>query len=60
MPRKTYRERQAEVRDEAIEWQSDFANHNYSWGELAYWSDYFETLGRRYGLLKEFRENAIC
>ena len=52
MPRKTYRERQAEVRDEAIEWQSDFANHNYSWGELAYWSDHFETLGRRYGLLK--------
>lgn len=60
MPRKTYKERQAEVRDEAIEWQSDFANHNYSWGELAYWSDHFEKLGRRYGLLKEFRENAIC
>ena len=60
MPRKTYKERQAEVRDEAIAWQNDFANHNYSWDELAYWSDHFETLGRRYGLLKEFRENAIC
>lgn len=60
MPRKSYKERQSEVRDEAIEWQNDFANHNYSWGELAYWSDHFEKLGRRYGLLKEFRENAIC
>ena len=57
---KTYAERKAEVRAEAIEWQADFGNHDYSWGEVADWTNYFETMGRRYGLLTEFRENGIC
>lgn len=57
---KTYAERKAEIRDEAIQWQAEYADHNYSYGELAYWADYFETMGRRYGLLEEFRENGIC
>lgn len=57
--KKTYAELKAEKRQEAIEWQLDFGNHNYSWGEIAYYSDYFEKLGKRYGLLKEFRENGI-
>lgn len=48
------------ARQQAIDWQSDFCNHNYSWGELAYYSDYFEKLAKRYGLIKEFRENGIC
>ena len=56
----TYQQRKAEARERAIEWQYDFCNHNYSWGELAYWGDYFERLGKRYGLLREFRENGIC
>ena len=55
-----YMKRKAEVRQEAIEWQLDFENHNYSWGELSYWASYFEELGRKYGLLAEFRENCIC
>lgn len=55
-----YEKRKAEVREEAIEWQSDFCNHNYSYGELAYFSDYFTRLGKRYGLLREFKENCIC
>lgn len=57
---KTYQQRKEEAREKAIEWQYDFCNHNYSWGELAYWDNYFEKLGKRYGLLKEFRENGIC
>ena len=36
-----------------------FANRNYSYGELAYFSDYFEAKARRYGLVKEFKENGI-
>lgn len=55
-----YQKRKAEVRQEAVDWQLDFGNHNYSWGELAYNGDYFERLGKRYGLLREFRENGIC
>lgn len=48
------------IREEAIEWQADFPNHNYSWGEIAYFEDYFRRQGKRYGLLTEFRENCIC
>lgn len=47
------------VRDMAIEWQSDFENHNYSYGELMEYSNMFERLGKRYGLIKEFKENGI-
>lgn len=54
-----YEQKKEEVRQEAIDWQGDFCNHNYSYGELAYYSGYFEKKGRRYGLLKEFRENGI-
>lgn len=48
------------IREQAIEWQADFPNHNYSWGEIAYFEDYFRKQGKRYGLLTEFRENGIC
>ena len=55
-----YQRRKEQVRQEAIEWLLDFNNHIYSWGELAEWGDYFYKLGKRYGLLREFHENAIC
>lgn len=45
--------------DKAVEWQMDFENHNYSYGELADWQDYFERLAKRFGLVREFRENGI-
>lgn len=55
----TYLELKASARQKAIDWQNDFCNHSYSWGELAYFGDYFKKLGKRYGLTKEFRENGI-
>lgn len=55
----TYQEAKEKARNEAIEWQLDFGNHNYSYGELFYYSDYFEKLAKRYGLIKEFEENGI-
>lgn len=58
--REYYRKRKAEVREEAIEWSNDVGNHEYSYGEFAYFEDYFGRLGKRYGLLREFHENAIC
>ena len=54
-----YQRAKARARDIAIEWQNDFDNHNYSYGELAYYGDYFERLAKRYGLVREFRENGI-
>lgn len=47
------------ARNKAIEWQSDFENHDYSYGELAYWQDYFRSLAKRCGLVREFKENGI-
>ena len=57
---KTYQQRKEEAREQAIEWQCNFEKSNYSWTELAAWGNHFEALGKRYGLLKEFRENGIC
>lgn len=55
-----YARKKASARQEAIDWQKDVANHDYSYGELAEFVMHFEKLGKRYGLLKEFRENGIC
>jgi len=58
--RKDYEGKKEVLRAVAIDWQNDFANRNYSYGELAEWEGFFEEYGRRFGLLSEFRENAIC
>ena len=55
-----YYEKKEEIRQQAIDWQLDFGNHNYSWYELAEFYEYFYKYGKRYGLLKEFKENGIC
>lgn len=54
-----YQEEKARAREKAIEWQLDFCNHNYSWGELAEFGEYFSKLAKRYGLIREFRENGV-
>lgn len=54
-----YQRAKENARNKAIEWQSDFESHNYSYGELAYWGDYFNRLAKRCGLVREFKENGI-
>ena len=54
-----YHEKKEELRQEAIDWQMAFDENDYSYEELAQFQEYFETQGRRYGLLTEFRENGI-
>ena len=54
-----YQKQKGKARQKAIDWQLDFNNHNYSWGELVEFQGYFEKLAKRYGLVKEFRENCI-
>lgn len=56
----TYAERKGNARNEAIDWQIWAAENPMSWGELFEWQQHFENLGKRYGLLKEFRENGVC
>lgn len=54
-----YQKQKERARQIAIDWQLDFDNHNYSWIECLRWIFYFEKLGKRYGLTKEFKENGI-
>lgn len=55
---KYYEKRKAEVRAEAIKYS--YSEEELSYGELADRQDYFRKLGKRYGLLREFKENGIC
>lgn len=58
--KKSYAERKEEVREMAIEYQNSFSEgKQWSYGEMAEIQGNLERLGRRYGLLREFRENAV-
>jgi hypothetical protein len=54
-----YKDKKEEARQKAIEIQYEMGNNNYSYGELAEIEDYLYRLGKRYGLLKEFKENGL-
>ena len=54
-----YHQAKNKIRDLAIDWQLDFDNHSYSWAELSQWQEFFSTKAKRYGLVREFRENGI-
>lgn len=56
---KTYQEKKEEVRQIAIDWQYEDGEYPYSYEGLAMVGEYFYKLGKRYGLLREFRENGI-
>lgn len=42
-----------------MQWQYDFVNHSYSYTDMADFTSHFEKKAKRYGLIKEFRENGI-
>ena len=56
---KYYRRGKEKARDLAIEWQYGAAEERMTYSEAADWAEYFRKLGRRFGLTREFRENAI-
>ena len=47
------------ARQRAIDWQNENMDSSYSYEGLAIVTNYFYKLGKRFGLLREFRENAI-
>lgn len=55
----TYEKRKEAARQAAIDWQLRTSETALSYGELAAASAHFEKLARRFGLVREFRENAI-
>ena len=57
---KTYQERKAAAQDLAIEWQLHFSDLSWSYSELAEIQGYFYNIAKKYGLIKEFKENCIC
>ena len=54
-----YGQRKEKAREEAINWQYEASQKDLSYGELADAGNHFEKLGRRYGLIRVFRENGI-
>ena len=54
-----YTRAKGNARQKAMDWQTDFHNNSYSYGELAAFAEYFTRLAKRYGLMTEFRENGI-
>ena len=54
-----YQQGKARARQKAIDFQIDSSQKNLSYSELANIFEKFDKLGRRYGLLKEFRENGV-
>lgn len=54
-----YKEYKEKYRQEAIDWQIDFSKNNYSYGELTIFQAYFGEKAKKYGLIKEFKENGI-
>lgn len=59
---KTYNERKENARQLAIDYSNIAMGElsGLSWSELITIQDKFEKIGRKYGLLQEFRENGIC
>ena len=57
---KTYAARKNYLRDFAVDWSNTYYLADWSYYDLAVVQSGFERLGRRYGLLREFRENCIC
>ena len=53
-----YQDRKNRVRETAVRFQNE-QQPGLSWGELCEIGAWFETMGKRYGLLREFRENGI-
>ena len=54
-----YQKAKAAAREKAVEFSNTCGEMNLSYAELAEIGNEFYRLGRRYGLLREFRENGI-
>ena len=59
MTKRTYAEKKSAAMERAIDYQRAAANLNLSYGEIAEKQTFFEKLARRFGLVREFRENGI-
>ena len=56
----SYAERRANVRETAIDFQAANDCGGLYQSDYGLIGDWFEKMGKRYGLLKELRENCVC
>lgn len=54
-----YNKRKEELRQQAIQWSYDTSERTMSYYDLMVEQSYFYEQGKRYGLIREFRENGI-
>ena len=55
-----YQRNKERIRQKAIDFQNSFADgKQYYYSELSEIQAYFEKQGKKYGLIKEFKENCI-
>lgn len=54
-----YQQGKAKAIEKAQEWQRDFARFELDWVTYANKIDEFRELAKRYGLIREFKENGI-
>lgn len=54
-----YQTGKARVINEALEWEEWTYNNAVSWEGIVIALNYFERMAKRYGLIREFRENGI-
>ena len=54
-----YQQAKERAKQKAVDWQLKFSDNVYYLSDLADFSAHFEKLGKRYGLVKEFKENGI-
>lgn len=57
--KKDYQILKGEAVQKAIDWQYNFDSNNYDYYDLMLYDEYFTKLAKRYGLIKEFKENGI-
>lgn len=57
---KSFADRRESVRETAVEWSNYGEAWPLTWNEINHISDWFYRMGKRYGLLTEFRENGLC
>ena len=55
-----YQRKKAQLRQKAIDFQSWFGRTRLSYLDIAMYQTEFRIEARKYGLLKEFKENGIC
>ena len=58
--RKTYQQAKEAARLFAIDMQNIISENNFSYGEIDDISDTLHSLGKHFGLVREFKENCIC